>query len=235
MAKVEIYAKERERENSFGSGKLPFALGIGNWQSHNGDGIVRITTMSCDRQKGKAEEEVEGKDIGERFGSYWKEERNKVSTTRKHSNIYGMKWQSIRYFSHLPKKCYFDVNIEREICLLKKNRQFLSPNIRAVFWLSDEIRASVRVEETGKGIGIRCPRDENMGRKFWVTAKRYALRISSSLEEGKRRISATCPRREKSFPKVVVVFAAIAPMELGSCRDSVDGWHSYKQLLLRQR
>lgn len=48
---------------------------------HNGDGIVRITTMSCDRQKGKAEEEVDEEDIEERFGGYWKEGRNKVSTT----------------------------------------------------------------------------------------------------------------------------------------------------------
>lgn len=42
------------------------------WQAHNGDATARSTTMSCDRQKGKAKEQVDERDIGERLVSIGK-------------------------------------------------------------------------------------------------------------------------------------------------------------------
>lgn len=64
MAKVEICTKEKE--NSPGSGKLfPGDRKL----RHNDDSTVRSTAMSCNRQKRKAKEEVDKKDIGDRFAA----------------------------------------------------------------------------------------------------------------------------------------------------------------------
>lgn len=70
MAKVEICTKEKERElvrlwkTSICPGDRKLR------QAHNGhDAIVRSTTMSCDRQKGKAEEQVDERDIEEKLAT----------------------------------------------------------------------------------------------------------------------------------------------------------------------
>lgn len=70
MAKVEICAKEKERKLAR-LWKTSICLGDRKLrQAHNA--IVRSMTMSCDRQKVKAEEEVDEKNIEERLATIGK-------------------------------------------------------------------------------------------------------------------------------------------------------------------
>lgn len=111
----------------------------------------------------------------------------------------------------------------------EKSSNFIS-NIRAVFQLSEEMLTSVKVEETGRG--IRCSRDEEYGKKVLSDGKTLGIkdffvvgrgREMDKLDVSKKRKVEGCRRR--------VYLRRSLRWNLGA----VDGWHSYKQLLLRQR
>lgn len=118
--------------------------------------------------------------------------------------------------------------------LLKKNLWILSPifgRFVVGWWNADECKSRRNWKSE---VRIRCPRDENMGRKFWVAVKRYALRISSPLGEGemdKRDVS----KERKVVPEDCRHIACIYSDRADGTWESswpVDVWHSYKQLLL---
>lgn len=144
-------------------------------------------------------------------------------------------------FKKILLNIILQMQILSEIYLLRENLWILSP-ICGHFLVGklDETLTNMRVDgELAEGCGFSMPKGQEDGKKVLSGSKTLCIKdffvVGWERERERRWISATCPRREKSFPKVV---ACIYSDHVDGTWESpwpVDGWHSYKQLLLRQR